>query len=93
MAEVKLAHGQTLREIEERAEKATKGEWYTSTLPDGVYVVVGEYGKQRLVCRLSDDIWREVGPFIAHARTDVPDLIAHIRHLEGVIDALQKSSR
>lgn len=65
-----------LKEIEDRANKATKGPWvnnrngvYTADLKKDIFVA-NEMAKPRKV----DDA------FAAHARTDVPDLIEEVRN-------------
>lgn len=65
--------------IEARANAATAGPWYASQRQDAVQL--GSHGqwwyppKPRM--EESPD-----AAFIAHARTDVPDLIARVRELE-----------
>jgi ABC-type molybdenum transport system ATPase subunit/photorepair protein PhrA len=63
--------------IERRANAATKGPWTVSDLGN---VVAGKY-------LVSLGNWwhknREDMVFIAHAREDIPALIARVRELEG----------
>lgn len=74
-----------LAAIQERVEKATEGPW--GIQPDSAS------GKDEAYC-----YWHRVGPldltgrdpdadsvFIAHARADIPALLAHVAHLEGIL--------
>ena len=78
-----------LKEIAERAEKATGGEWEAQE-PWGA---AGTYArvkgpKMRLSARIHDGgrtpVFESVADaeFIAHARTDIPDLLRYITRLE-----------
>lgn len=73
-----------LETIEARANAATRGPWRMGTRgwPD---VVMTPYGClwDPYMGRINDI---EDGDFVAHAREDVPALIAHIRDLEGRIE-------
>lgn len=80
-----------LREIEERCEKATKGPWTWD--PDfGVTPAKYEYEARtsRNIVEIDSGFyppWGGDGPFIAHSRTDVPDLLAEVRALRKVAKA------
>jgi len=75
-----------LQEIKERAEKATKGPWSCNTTMVGDVVYVDNQSKSKL----SMFIFRWIHPFhrgadvefIAHAREDIPWLIAKLEKLE-----------
>lgn len=83
-----------LAEIEARAAKATPGPWvaageeYIDELPDGLWLepsvqVQAEAGKTRTLATIHVGTGvDEDADFIAHAREDIPELIAHIRKLE-----------
>lgn len=76
-----------IREIKERCEKATKGPWKHTNINS-------VHGPKSLVCQdydaedekeeeRQDNDFR----FIAHARTDIPDLIAEIERMRGELAA------
>jgi len=86
---------QRLNEIEERCRKATSGGWIVARESD----VWGTIGGP--VCYMDEDNAIVVGQpgdwgptndpvddaeFIAHARQDVPDLLAEVRRLRSLID-------
>lgn len=82
-----------LAEIKERTEKATPGPWDAYTVPgmnrssDG-YSAVG-------IAETEVQVTRDAGgwfdaDFIAHARTDVPALVAEVVRLQGIIDRVRE---
>lgn len=80
---------QELEKIEARANAATPGPWGTGTGYEqskrGNYVHDGH----RIVCAEQDEtdcvLATEDAEFIAHARADVPALVAEVRRLQGII--------
>ena len=92
-----------LNEIEARANAATEGPWeadkYTELDPDGFYELA------RVIAPDPDDeedyaigvvhvgILRNDAAFIAHARTDVPALVAALRAVLEEIDKRGKRAR
>lgn len=82
-----------LKAIEARANAATPGEWQVGPeipLAKGreglMHINAGDYGEvARLLSYLQDaelaGRWRADAQFIAHAREDIPKLIAEIRRL------------
>ncbi|MCM3314835.1 hypothetical protein M3626_20785 [Psychrobacillus sp. MER TA 17] len=81
-----------LAEIRERCDKATKGPWFPSLLTDG-YIAQGsefnvvasvlEYNEDGSVhATLGNENYENNREFIAHAREDVPMLLAEIEHLK-----------
>jgi hypothetical protein len=95
MKEETMLTAQALREIEERAEKATPGPWKTHLVDDTS--VVTEDGADVCATCDSSQAEREDGynveyermeadaAFIAHARTDIPALIADRKALVEVL--------
>jgi hypothetical protein len=89
-----------LKAIEARANAATPGPWATGAgkveggqvrelviAPnDDVIVAIAYGGFGNPVDRTSED-----RKFIAHARTDVPALVAEVRRLRGVVERLGSS--
>lgn len=87
---------QRLAEIEARAEAATEGPWYDENVsekdvrPTGWSIniggswdmVLGDYGNREP--NHEDD-----ARFIAHARTDIPYLLAKVRELRGENERLR----
>lgn len=90
----------TLDEIAARADAATEGPWEatpndrivssTKTWPEGdPYDVAGMFGHKGAVvegCRTPD------AEFIAHAREDVPRLVAALKAVEARCDESEKAS-
>jgi len=72
---------QELNEIEARANAATDGPWMSVDsfigVEDAEDQAIGETGRDK------DAV------FIAHARTDVPALIAEVRRLQGELETAQ----
>jgi hypothetical protein len=68
--------------IEARANAATPGPWKYCADSDAIK------GTNALIVRGARS---NSGPFIAHARTDVPALIARVRELEAERDACARS--
>ena len=91
-----------LAAIEARCRAATPGPWMFAPLvnvdsPSGEVV-----GIDWTTCDTADLLLRDAdGAFIAHARTDVPDLCAEVRRLtaenarlrEGMMEALTEGAR
>lgn len=75
-----------LKAIEQRAEKATKGPWYTA----GLWTVLSEKDSGQMVATMCRLDYEENSNFIAHARTDIPRLLSHIRELEKQLLAFMK---
>lgn len=73
-----------LREIEERAERATEGPW--------AVVVKGNTVQSRAIPGVCAGISPKTGnaSFIAHARTDVPAMVAEIRRLRAIEEAARE---
>src|ERR1700722_15727717 len=74
-----------IAEIEQRAKAATPGPWstameYSVSGPDFIWGVMphASMGKKRVVC---GDMDGEDARFIAHSRTDIPDLLTSHRAL------------
>lgn len=67
-----------LAEIKVRAEKATLGEWKVSETPQSTNVICGNDRRFLIIARWLDSIDAQ---FIAHARTDIPALIAEVERL------------
>lgn len=77
-----------LAEIEARVKAATEGPWHC----DGELVRLHDDGDEWDVLSRKDFQISQIGlnaKFIAHARTDVPDLIAEVRRLNTRIARLQ----
>lgn len=83
---------QRLREIEERSNQATPGPWMLNDLQAHVYTGPGysdgNRGPYHCIAYCENDYDAlpepqefENAAFIAHARTDVPDLVAEVRRL------------
>lgn len=86
-----------LLEIEERAGKATAGEWHV----DGFHTsAVIHEEKPRIFNRICETDsehfpnanWRHDAAFIAHARTDIPALLQHISALQEQIERAREPS-
>lgn len=77
--------------INERAEKATEGPWEGGQ--EGNLRVYGPHGLGAAVGGLLANVFkgRDNVSFIAHARTDVPDLCAYALRLEKEISDLYRS--
>ena len=72
-----------LNEIEARANAATEGPWFVSD--DAVWVDRGEGNADGITGPLAPWCFGEAD-FIAHARTDVPALVAALRAVMEAID-------
>ena len=82
-----------LEAIKARAQAATPGEWYVERcgdFDDPSFIIAGvvrdRYGDNALNCG-SDEA---LGQFIAHARTDVPALVAEVERLTAERDIWQE---
>jgi len=76
-----------LEEIAKRAEAATPGPWLPSVSSEGGQSALGPHHEwdeaQDAMEKAEND-----AIFIAHARTDIPKLLAHIAELEAEIGKL-----
>lgn len=89
-----------LAQIEARANAATEGPWesdeYTEIDPDGFYELSRviapdpDDGEDYAIGVVHVGILRNDAAFIAHARTDMPDLVAALR---AVLDEVAKVQR
>lgn len=87
-----MAEGQDdarVQEIRARLEAATPGPW--QTWPDGTEESVESVSVGRFVCHLNSNMrqFRDDAAFIAHARQDVPWLLARLDALEAERDYLE----
>ena len=84
-----------LNEIEARANAATKGPWHRyGTWPYEVYAPREPDGGPYIASMTGDDGHNESNAeFIAHARTDVPALVAALRAVQEVLDKRGKQAR
>lgn len=73
---------QELKEIEERALAATSPPWRYAQILDGIEARAITDGRGYFFARC-DDI--QNAEFIAHARTDMPDLIGEVKRLREVL--------
>ena len=75
---------QELQEIEERANKATPGPWM-EVAESGEWWIAGPDASENFVMatNASENILQADIDFIAHARADVPALIAEVRSLRA----------
>ena len=76
MTEPKRLNDEELREIEQRAEKATPGPWKVESSTEGDWVL-----DNRDDVIAGTFVQEGDADFIAHAREDVPALIAEVRRL------------
>lgn len=77
-----------LKAIEERAEKATPGPWISEGSQIARRVSSKISVNDHMIVR-DGGMWSENEKFIAHARTDIPALLAHIRAVEAERDAMR----
>lgn len=80
-----------LNAVSERADRATKGPWHVEYFGDRGYPQ--RIGNDAAII-VADTHWGGGGlapdaEFIAHAREDVPALVAEIRRLRSVVEAAQ----
>lgn len=75
-----------LAEIKERADKATEGPWF-QVVRGVIEHELPDKNDNGTICSVIDNIDRDL-PFIAHARTDVPKLLAVIEKLIGLTDVM-----
>jgi hypothetical protein len=78
--------------IRERAEKATPGPWESYSVPGRNRSAAGYAAVE--VAETEVQVTRDAGGwydayFIAHARTDVPALVAEVARLQGIIDRVR----
>lgn len=73
---------QQLQAMRERAEKASASPW-------GTYTIDGEYGIENTpdvaIVLTAGEISPNNADFIAHARQDIPDLLAYVAELEAAL--------
>jgi hypothetical protein len=72
-----------LQAIAARAEAATPGPWRS----EGVWFEIGEPGEHGFDNMAS----AEDAAFIAHARSDIPRLLAEVERLQTVVERLEKA--
>ena len=79
-----------LAEIEARANAATPGPWTTHVVYRVITPRAGDDGYLVADCGASEspDCCEGNAPFIAHARTDVPALVAEVRRLAAEVERL-----
>jgi len=83
--------GEVLDQIQRRADKATAGPWVVDELGD--VEAVPEFDLHRFdimpetIART--ELRKEDGEFIAHARTDIPALLAMVREQRAVIERVE----
>lgn len=70
-------NSEQLNAIKERTEKADRGEWYRG-VNNSVNARRGDYN-----WGITDVISKENAEFIAHAREDIPQLIAEVERLKA----------
>lgn len=75
-----------LRQIRERAEKATAGPWNTAYTTDDVFVL----DEADIVLCASGR--KEDAEFIAHAREDIPKLLAEIDWLKCLVEEYKQAN-
>ncbi len=87
-----------LDEIRKRAKKAVQGPWYAQ---DGIYCRAdgrqqwifhtedGDYRHSTLSEEESEQEQRDNEAFVAHARTDIPDLLAYVEMLKKKVNELE----
>lgn len=91
-ARLKMITEERLKEIEARAKAAEAGPWDIDLLDDRVEAVgrkATDHGGENAWVLLSDGspytLDRADAEFIAHARQDVPDLVAEVRRLRAAL--------
>lgn len=86
-----------LEAIKARAEAATPGPWFydpdndVRTEAGSIYETHGAFGRYKTDCLTSGNgsyFNHSDGEFIAHARQDVPALVAEVEKLRGEVDRL-----
>lgn len=86
---IKQLTNEELAQIRERVEKATKGPWETSTSGDGI-----KAGKYHIGVISKPHYFpyglgtKEDATFIAHAREDIPKLLAEVERLKSVVSEI-----
>ena len=85
-----------LSAIEERAERATPGPWHAHRDADSiglgpiVFVHIPRADKDRSYALTNGERENSNRDFIAHARTDVPALVAEVRRLRGAMEKVRE---
>jgi hypothetical protein len=83
-----------LQEIKARAEAATPGEWECRIdVGNRFYVSAPSYGVRDFCCLSGGFERREDAELTAHARTDIPDLIAEVERLRAELEAARGDMR
>lgn len=84
-----------LAEVEQRVNAATPGPWWN----DGHEIYVGEDGIPAASTWIGETCSVELpdygdanGTFIAHARQDVPALVAEVRRLKARVEELERAT-
>lgn len=81
---MKRLSSKEIEAIRERVEKATDGPWIYVPISDRLeYFIGGEGGNEAIAVEV---FTKEDATFIAHARTDIPKLLAEIERLRGKLD-------
>jgi hypothetical protein len=70
------------------SEREPDTEFFDGENCDKTVVAMTLYQERRIVCHEAGK-WEEDSEFIAHARTDVPDLVAEVRRLNDLVRSLQ----
>lgn len=77
-----------LAEIEARAQAATEGPWRVQSVrraDNEIGVFVAYVGSLAVLANEPNKSEQEDATFVAHARTDIPDLLAEVRRLRAVL--------
>jgi hypothetical protein len=88
---VVLMTPEELSEIEARAEAATPGPWWVEAISDAVRLCIGK-GRSKVILgrfrppQLPERETHANVIFCAHAREDIPKLIAEVRRLRQIIE-------
>ena len=80
-----------LNEIEARANAATEGPWEADWRFTGWDISGNDYDDDGLPALIASDADGEDADFIAHARTDVPDMAAALRAVLELHDCIEPS--
>lgn len=78
-----MLNPQDIDAIRKRAEKATAGPWNHNEYRDRIWA-----GEDRFASVVWDMPSGDNCDFIAHARTDIPALLAHVEELEARLASL-----
>jgi hypothetical protein len=82
-----------LAEIEAREKAATaKGVWHSDDTASGDWCVATPSGRYRGITIAAMIDRKADADFIAHARTDIPRLLAEVRRLRAVLERIEEWS-